>query len=100
MRAVNGHSDRIDQAKIATPVRDEHFPLMSALTHKTKAHLLPSIIRSGIMPGGTYVAPSAREGTGERMTSNLCAYLPTDPRNTAVGRPGAVYDAVIILKRS
>eukprot|EP00972_Heterocapsa_arctica_P048660 7172379-Heterocapsa_arctica.AAC.1 len=64
------------------------------------AHLLPSIIKSGIMPGGVYVAPGAREDTGERLTSNLCAYLPTDPRNTAVGRPGVVYDAVIILKRS
>eukprot|EP00972_Heterocapsa_arctica_P012447 1828975-Heterocapsa_arctica.AAC.1 len=88
MRAVSGHSDVIDQDKIATPVRDEHFPLMSAITRKTRAHLIPSIIKSGIMPGGVYVAPGARESAGERLTSNLCAYLATDPRNTAVGREG------------
>eukprot|EP00972_Heterocapsa_arctica_P091999 13567037-Heterocapsa_arctica.AAC.1 len=52
MRAVNGHSDLIDQTKIATRIRDEHFHLLSAITHKTKAHLIPSIIKSGIMPGG------------------------------------------------
>eukprot|EP00972_Heterocapsa_arctica_P002174 312676-Heterocapsa_arctica.AAC.1 len=59
------------------------------------------------MPGGTYIPPGAREGTGgagarestgPRLTSNLCAYLPTDPRNTATGRPGKKHDAVIILK--
>eukprot|EP00972_Heterocapsa_arctica_P045322 6690250-Heterocapsa_arctica.AAC.1 len=61
MRAVNGHSDVINQDKVATPVRDEHFLLMSAITHKTRAHLLPGIIKSGILPGGVYVAPGARE---------------------------------------
>eukprot|EP00972_Heterocapsa_arctica_P075112 11082798-Heterocapsa_arctica.AAC.1 len=61
------------------------------------------------MPGGTYIPPGAREGTGwagarestgPRLTTNLCACTPTDPRNTAVGRPGKKYDAVIILKKS
>eukprot|EP00972_Heterocapsa_arctica_P059559 8784123-Heterocapsa_arctica.AAC.1 len=59
MRAVNGHSDVINQEKIATPIRDEHFPLMSAITHKTEARLMPAIINSGIMPGGIFVKPGA-----------------------------------------
>eukprot|EP00972_Heterocapsa_arctica_P069935 10332154-Heterocapsa_arctica.AAC.1 len=100
MRAVNGHSHTINQDKIAARVTEAHFPLMSAITHKTQSHLLPAIIKSGILPGGTYVQPNAREGTGARLTSNLCAYLPTDPRNVVVGRPGKHYDAVIILKKS
>eukprot|EP00972_Heterocapsa_arctica_P105422 15534627-Heterocapsa_arctica.AAC.1 len=61
---------------------------MSAITHKTQSRLIASIIKSGILPGGTFVPAGAHEGTGARLTSNLCAYLPTDPRNTAVGRPG------------
>eukprot|EP00972_Heterocapsa_arctica_P059756 8812419-Heterocapsa_arctica.AAC.1 len=83
MRAVSGDSDEIDQSKIATRIRDEHYPLMSAITHKTKAHLIPSIIKSGIRPGGAHVPPGAGNGTGGCMTSNFCAYLPTDPRNFA-----------------
>eukprot|EP00972_Heterocapsa_arctica_P057614 8499992-Heterocapsa_arctica.AAC.1 len=59
MRAVSGHSDFIDQDKIATPLRDEHFPLMSTITHKTRAHLIPSIIKSVISPGGVFIPPGA-----------------------------------------
>eukprot|EP00972_Heterocapsa_arctica_P018057 2668902-Heterocapsa_arctica.AAC.1 len=59
MRAVSGHSDLIDQTNIAACIRDEHFHLLSAITHKTKAHLIPSSIKSGIMPGGVYVPPGA-----------------------------------------
>eukprot|EP00972_Heterocapsa_arctica_P008950 1314138-Heterocapsa_arctica.AAC.1 len=59
MRAVSGHSDLTDQNKIATRIRDEHFHLLSAITHKTNAHLIPSIIKSVIMSGGVYVPPGA-----------------------------------------
>eukprot|EP00972_Heterocapsa_arctica_P082117 12103816-Heterocapsa_arctica.AAC.1 len=100
MRAVNGHSHRIDQTKIATPVTEAHFDLMSAITHKTQSRHLPGIIKFGILPGGHYVDPGAPGGLGDRFISNLCAFLPTDPRNVAVGRPGKEYDAVIILKKS
>eukprot|EP00972_Heterocapsa_arctica_P109768 16162021-Heterocapsa_arctica.AAC.1 len=31
MRAVSGHFDEIDQSKVATRIRDEHYPLMSAI---------------------------------------------------------------------
>eukprot|EP00972_Heterocapsa_arctica_P095330 14060286-Heterocapsa_arctica.AAC.1 len=81
MRAVNSHSLRIDQSKIACPVKAEHFELMSAITHKTQSRHLPRIIKYGILPGGIYVAPGAPRGTGDRLTTNLCAFLPTDPRN-------------------
>eukprot|EP00972_Heterocapsa_arctica_P023902 3520525-Heterocapsa_arctica.AAC.1 len=73
---------------------------MSAITHKTQSRHLPGIIKYGILPGGSYVDPGAPGGTGDRLTSNLCAFLPTDPQNVVVGRPGAEYDAVIILKKS
>eukprot|EP00972_Heterocapsa_arctica_P046642 6882883-Heterocapsa_arctica.AAC.1 len=71
---------------------------MSAIRHNTKAHLIPSIIKSGIRPGGAHVPPGAGNGTGGRMTSNFCAYLPTDPRNVAVGRQSSEYNAIIMFK--
>eukprot|EP00972_Heterocapsa_arctica_P005088 755641-Heterocapsa_arctica.AAC.1 len=83
MRAVSGHSVLIDQDKIATRLLDEHFHLLSAITHKTKAHLIPGIVKSGILPGGVYVPRGAGYSNGDRLTSNFCAFLPTDPRNTA-----------------
>eukprot|EP00972_Heterocapsa_arctica_P091110 13444204-Heterocapsa_arctica.AAC.1 len=33
MRATNGHSLRIDQTKIATPVTAAHAPLLSTIIH-------------------------------------------------------------------
>eukprot|EP00972_Heterocapsa_arctica_P066413 9800143-Heterocapsa_arctica.AAC.1 len=50
MRAVSGHSSEIDQSKLATRLKPEHYDLMSAITHKTRADLLPSIFRLGIVP--------------------------------------------------
>eukprot|EP00972_Heterocapsa_arctica_P107247 15798418-Heterocapsa_arctica.AAC.1 len=63
MRAVNGHSTRIDQSKIAAPVTEAHFDLMSAITHKTRSRHLPDIIKYRILPGGGYVDPGAPGGT-------------------------------------
>eukprot|EP00972_Heterocapsa_arctica_P097560 14394409-Heterocapsa_arctica.AAC.1 len=51
MLAVSGHSDEIDQSKIATRLLDEHYHHLATITHNTKAHLIPSIIKSGIRPG-------------------------------------------------
>eukprot|EP00972_Heterocapsa_arctica_P052987 7802063-Heterocapsa_arctica.AAC.1 len=97
MRAVSGHSSEIDQSKIATRIRTEHYDLMSAITHKTRAHLIPSILKLGIKPGGPYI-PSGHHGG--RLTSNFCAFLPTDPRNKVVGRASSDFNAVIVLKPS
>ena len=44
MRAVNGHSIRIDQKKIAAPLEALHADLISALTHKTQSCNIPNII--------------------------------------------------------
>eukprot|EP00972_Heterocapsa_arctica_P050529 7430536-Heterocapsa_arctica.AAC.1 len=52
MRAVSGHSLRIDQTKIATPLLAQHANLLSALTHKTLASYIPDIIKYGLRPGG------------------------------------------------
>eukprot|EP00972_Heterocapsa_arctica_P031492 4638775-Heterocapsa_arctica.AAC.1 len=51
MRAVNGHSLRIDQSKIAAPLTAQHAVLLSAITHKTQARHIPSIIKYGLRPG-------------------------------------------------
>eukprot|EP00972_Heterocapsa_arctica_P010813 1585392-Heterocapsa_arctica.AAC.1 len=94
MRAVSGHSSDIDQTNMATRVRPEHYALMSAITHKTRADFIPSILNMGIKPGGPYT------GNAGRLTSNFCAFLPTDPRNEVVGRKSSDFNAVIILKPS
>eukprot|EP00972_Heterocapsa_arctica_P087485 12901213-Heterocapsa_arctica.AAC.1 len=98
MRAVSGHSHRIDQAKLTAPLGVEFANDVSALTHKTQACRIPDIIRWGLRPGGL-PPPSERHKKlspqGDRMTINLCPFLPSDPRNIVVGRVGKTYDAVI-----
>eukprot|EP00972_Heterocapsa_arctica_P070969 10485390-Heterocapsa_arctica.AAC.1 len=73
MRATNGHSVRIDQTKISTPLTAEHAPLVSALTHKTEARNIPSIIKFGLRPGGlpppgVPIESRAPRGAGDRAT--------------------------------
>eukprot|EP00972_Heterocapsa_arctica_P103905 15313806-Heterocapsa_arctica.AAC.1 len=64
MRAVSGHSDEIDQSKIANGLLDEHYHHLAAITHKTKAHLIPSIIKSGIRPVARALPPVPVTGLG------------------------------------
>eukprot|EP00972_Heterocapsa_arctica_P107064 15772709-Heterocapsa_arctica.AAC.1 len=52
MRAVSGHSSDIDQRKLATRLRPEHYALMSAITHKTRSDLIPNLFKCGLIPGG------------------------------------------------
>eukprot|EP00972_Heterocapsa_arctica_P007279 1060975-Heterocapsa_arctica.AAC.1 len=37
---------------------------------------------------------------GDRLTINMCPFLPSDPRNKVVGRVAKSYDAVIVFKKS
>eukprot|EP00972_Heterocapsa_arctica_P011124 1629340-Heterocapsa_arctica.AAC.1 len=90
MRAVNGHSLRMDQSKIATPLTPQHVNLLSAITHKTQARHIPNIIKYGLRPvglppPGVAIDSCTPRGTGDCATINLCAFLPTDPRNVVVG---------------
>ena len=91
IRATQGHSVKlgIDGSRLFSPLTTGVVPSISALCHVTREEHLPSIFRSGLVPGG---------GEGGREFTHLGWTLEDDKRNVVTGRGRRDYNATIILK--
>ena len=68
-------------------IKEQHLPLISCVSHKTKLEHLESIFTDGLTPGGL---------SGDRAHINFTPSPPFDERNLAAGRRGQDYGVVIV----
>ena len=90
-RSGHGGLDDIVGDQTYQKITPEHRKLISCLCHKTMRKHLGSILRSGLIPGGT------GRGKKTRDHINMMGFLPEDPKNRLQGRAQEAYDTVIIL---
>ena len=104
IRVTSGHSDSVckkinSESILYSPIQSGHEEHISCFTHKTRFQNLLSIFQYGLQPGKNLREYHIRSGF-DRGHTNLSAYDPFDPRNTAGGRMSSSYDAIIMLAKA
>ena len=104
IRVTSGHSESVcgkirAESTLYSPINGEHEKYISCFTHKTRFGNLLPIFQYGLQPGKNLTTYRGKRGF-DRGHTNLSAFDPYDPRNTAGGRMDATYDVIIMLSKA
>ena len=103
IRVTSGHDESVCKAiraesTLYSSINSDHGKYISCFTHKTRFGNLLPIFQYGLQPGKNLNTYRGKRGF-DRGHTNLSAFDPYDPRNSAGGRVGATHDVIIMFSK-